>query len=286
MPALLSSSSSRSGYTTRDVASVLDVPEDRVRSWARDGLLTPNRASDGSYRFSFPDIILLRTAQELRANGVSPRRIHEALSHLREQLPAGRPLSAVHIRADGDRLLVEDRDTLWEPVSGQTAFDLSVQEIAARVEPIARAATRAHEQTGELDADDWFDVAVDLEAVSLPEARRAYERVLEVSAEHPEALLNLGRLLHEARDLHDAEIAYRRSIKARPSHALAWFNLGVVLDDVGRAEDAAASYRSAIELDPELAQAHFNLSRLLEAEGEMQAAFQHLALYKRLIERD
>lgn len=276
-------SNTSSGYTTRDVASVLDVAESRVRSWARDGLLQPGRAADGTYRFTFPDIILLRTAQALESNGVPPRRIHAALSHLRSQLPSGRPLSAVHIRAEGDRILVQDRDTLWEPVSEQTSIDLAVDAIAERVAPIARAANRARVDADDLDADDWFDHAVDLEAVSLEEAEVAYARVLALDPQHPEALLNHGRLLHESGELHDAEIAYRRSIQARPGNALAHFNLGVVLEDVGRTEDAVEAYRSALAVDEATAQAHFNLSRLLEASGEMSGAFRHLARYRALL---
>ncbi len=273
-----------SGYTTRDVASVLDVSESRVRSWARDGLLQPARAGDGTYRFTFPDIILLRTAQALESNGVPARRIHAALSHLREQLPSGRPLSAVHIRAEGDRILVQDRDTLWEPVSEQTSIDLAVDALAEKVAPLARAANRARVDRDDLGADDWFDLAVDLEAVSLEEADLAYGRVLDLDPDHPEALLNRGRLLHESGDLHAAEIAYRRSIQARPANALGYFNLGVVLEDVGRATDAAEAYRTALELDPALAEVHFNLARLLESMGEVREAFRHLSTYRRLKE--
>jgi hypothetical protein len=44
-------------------------------------------------------------------------------------------------------------------------------------------------------------------------------------------------------------------------------------------------YEAAPWLDTGLAVAHFNLSRLFEAEGWRPDALQHLAEYKRLIER-
>jgi tetratricopeptide (TPR) repeat protein len=273
------------GYTTREVAQVLDVPPERVRSFARDGLLEAERGSGRRYRFTFHDIILLRTAQELSTQGVSYRRIRQALRRLREQLPAGRPLSAVRIVAVGDELLVQDRETLWSPVSGQVAFDFAVEELAARVEPFARRAVREREAAGALEADDWYDLGFDLEAVSLEEAKRAYRRALDHRPEHAEALVNLGRLVHEEGDVAEAERHYRRALEVAPGHALARYNLGVALEDQGAAGAAADAYREALERDPELAGAHFNLARLCETGGDMREAVQHLAAYKRLRER-
>ena len=45
------------------------------------------------------------------------------------------------------------------------------------------------------------------------------------------------------------------------------------------------AYQAALRLDTGLAVAHFNLSRLFEAEGRKADALNHLAAYKRLIER-
>ena len=225
-----------------------------MRAFARDGLLAAERGPGGRYRFTVPDIILLRTAQELREQGVSARRIRRALRRLREQLPSGRPLSAVRIVASGDEVLVQDRKTVWEPVTEQVAFDFAVEDLAARVEPFARRRAREREAEGAMEADDWYDLAFDLEAVSLDEARRGYRRTLALEPGHPEALVNLGRLLHEEGDLPEAEAHYRRALEENPDHPVARYNLGVALEDRGA----------------------------LEAEGDMQRAVLHLATYKRL----
>lgn len=261
------------------------MPARRIRSWARAGLLDAARGPGNHYRFSFPDIILLRTAQELQAQGVPARRIGRALRSLRGQLPAGRPLSAVRIAAVGDEVLVRDRDRVWAPLSEQVAFDFAVEELAARVAPFAPRAAREREAEGEMDADDWYDLGFDLEAVSIDEASRAYRRALGLSAAHPEALVNLGRLLHEQGEPGQALAHYERALELAPSHALARFNRGVALEDLGRHEVAREAYLAALERDPELAGAHFNLSRLYEAEGDLQAALRHLTAYKRLRER-
>ncbi len=261
---------------------MVGLPPRRIRAFARDGLLDAGRGPGRRYHFSFPDVILLRTAKELHKQGVSARRVRQSLRRLREQLPSGRPLSAVRIVARGDELLVHDRDTVWEPVSEQVAFDFAVDELAARVEPFARRVAREREAAGEMDADDWYDLGFDLEAVTADEAKRAYRQALALQPGHPEALVNLGRLLHEEGQLADAEAYYRRALVMEPRHALARYNLGVALEDSGRADAALKAYRDALGADPGLAGAHFNLARLYEARGDVQNAVRHLAAYKRL----
>jgi tetratricopeptide (TPR) repeat protein len=191
-------------------------------------------------------------------------------------------LSAVRIAAVGDELLVQDTERVWAPVSEQVAFDFAVEELAARVEPFAGRAAREREAAGDMDADDWYDLGFDLEAVSLSEATRAYRRALGLAAGHPEALVNLGRLLHEEGDPQQALAHYERALEISPDHALARYNRGVALEDLGHADAARDAYRAALARDPELAGAHFNLARLCEAAGDMQAALRHLSAYKRL----
>lgn len=273
------------GYTTRQVAEILGLSEERVRSFARAGLLEPGRGPGNALRFTFQDIVLLRAARELLEREVPARRVRSALRSLREQLPQGRPLSAVRVSAVGERVVVRDDETAWEPETGQVALDFSVAELAVRVEPFAPDAAVPDPDDAELGADGWYDVALDLEAVSVEKARAAYRRAIALDPGHAEAHLNLGRLLHEVGDLAGAESHYRQACAARPESALAAFNLGVALEDRGEPHEAMTAYRRAVRLDPELAEAHFNLGRLCEAAGDRSGALQHLARYKRIQER-
>jgi tetratricopeptide (TPR) repeat protein len=270
------------GYTTREVAEVLGLPTSQILSWTRGGLLTPQRGPRGAYLYSFQDIVLLRTARALLDEKLPARKVKAALEALREQLPVGRPLTAVHISALGDRILVRDEETTWEPDSGQIQMDFSVAEIAERAEPIAR---RSFDRTADptMSADDWFDTGVDLEAVASDRAAEAYRRALSIDATHTDALVNLGRLLHEEGDLEGAEEMYRAAATAEPGAARPLYNLGVVLGDRGQATDAVVAYRRALQLDPGLAAAHYNLSRLLQARGDRPGAIRHLTEYKRLV---
>jgi tetratricopeptide (TPR) repeat protein len=271
------------GYTTREVAEVLGITPVQVRSFARSGVLEPGRGPAGELRFTFQDIVLLRAARELQDRNLSPQRIRRALKHLRTQLPEGRPLSGVSIAAAGEHVVVRDKGTIWEPETGQVTFDFSVGELASRVEPFAGRMARERTLVEEMDADSWYDLAWDLEAVSLTEAAEAYRKVLALEPGYCEARVNLGRLLHEADDLAGAEAEYRRALECDPASALASYNLGVALEDQGRRDEAVTAYDRAVLLDASLAEAHFNLARLREQQGDPRGALRHLSEYRRLM---
>lgn len=276
-------------YGTRRVAEIIGLSEKHIRAFVRADLLAPTRGPGNQYRFTFQDIALLRTARELLEGDVPARRVCAALRSLRAQLPRGRPLTAVRLAARGDRVVVLDADDLWEPETGQMALDLSLGpaagEVAERAQPVATARAASEEQGRTLTADDWFDRGVDLEAVSLPMARSAYVKAIALDPRHAEAHVNLGRLLHRARELAAAESHYRQACAASPKSALAAFNLGVALEDRGDAARAMAAYKRAVELDPEHGEAHFNLGRLYESSGDASAALRHFSEYKRIRDR-
>ena len=280
------------GFSTRQVAHVLGLPASRIHAWARRGLIAPERGPDGAFVFSFQDLSLLRRVRELLDADVPPRRVREALDAIREVLPVGRPLSAVDVSAVGRRVLVRDRDSMWEPNSGQTELDFEGDSEPGTT-PIETGATTIESMTTPLEpgppmaptADDLYDAALDLEAERPREAIDAYRAVIGVEPGHVEAHLNLGRILHEAGATEEAERHYRTALASDEGNASAWYNLGVVLQDENRTGEARRAYERAVELDPELAAAHFNLSRLLEADGLSADALGHLLSYRRIIGR-
>ena len=166
-------------YSTREVADVVGLSERRIRRSAREGVVTPSKDASGRWRYSFQDLALLRTASKLLGTELSPHRITRTLRLLREQLPAGRPLSAVRILVDGRRVTVKDRLASWEPESRQGTLDFDVRSLA---EPIAREAPPSlpgsPEEPGG-DAASFCEAALDLElAGRMGEARAAYEAAL------------------------------------------------------------------------------------------------------------
>jgi tetratricopeptide (TPR) repeat protein len=273
------------GYTTRDISRLLGLSPAQVRSYVRSGLLAPERGPGRQLRFSFEDLVFLKAAKDLLSVRIGPRRIRRALAKLRRELPEGR-LSGLQMAADGGRLVVADGLSRWNPESGQILFDFDVAELARRVAPLARRAFRqakAGSRERELSADDWYAWGCELETAAPAEAREAYGRALALEPGHPDAHVNLGRLLHEEGYPAEAEAHYRRALETRPDDATAAFNLGVALEDLKRFADAVACYERAAELDPDNADAHFNAANLSERLGQPAAALRHLKVYRKLL---
>ncbi|MGQ0504267.1 MAG: tetratricopeptide repeat protein [Myxococcaceae bacterium] len=262
------------GYSAKEVAAMLDVPASRLRAFVQAKFLQPAKGQRGELRFTFQDLVLLRTAKGLEDAKIPSRRIRSALERLKTQLPEGKHLSAVTIWADQTRILVRDGAAHWNPESGQGLFDFQVAELTAR--PVATLEPKR-------PAVDFYQVACELELTDPSSAVEAYKFALERQPGNPDAHINLGRLLHEAGDVAAAEAHYREALVLRPDDATAQFNLGIALEDLGQIADAIEAYRKATELEPEAPDAYFNLSRLYEKEGQRAEALRMLRTYRKLI---
>ncbi len=271
------------GYSTTEVGRLLGISAGALRGYVRAGFLAPERGSRGELRFSFQDLVFLRTARGLTQARLPPHRIRRALSRLQEQLPEGRPLTAVRLAVDGTRIVVEDGAHRWQPESGQILLDFEVEERAQPAEPRTREPFgEAREARSDGCAEEWFELACELEEESPGEAIAAYRRTLEHDATHPDAHVNLGRLLHEAGDAAGAVPHYEAALAARPDDAIAAFNLGVALQDLGKLPEALLAYQKAVRLDPKNADAHFNAAALAERLGRAAEALRHLRTYRKL----
>ncbi|HKR62953.1 MAG TPA: tetratricopeptide repeat protein [Thermoanaerobaculia bacterium] len=271
-------------YSIREVSAMLGLSPAQIRAYATNGFLAPERGPRGELRFGFHDLIILRTAGELTAAQIPRRKVRRVLQRLREQLPKGRSLTGVRITADGDRVIVRDGESVWNPDSGQSLFDFSVADLAAKAAPlIHRNAADARERPADITADDWYTLACELEMSAVQEAKDAYERALRADPNHADAHVNLGRLMHEEGAPAAAEQHYRAAMEADPEHETAAFNLGVALEDLGRIDDAVRAYTLALTLDPENADAHYNLAGIYERRGDKQTALRHLSTYRSLL---
>src|SRR5690606_34571232 len=159
---------------TADVARVLAVPAARVRAMVRAGWCTPAREGR-DLRFAFQDLVLLRTALELRAARVPAPRVKRALRELVRQLPADRPLSGVRIIAAGGRVVARTGRAVWQPEDGQLQFAFTVDDLARRARPV-RVLPAPARRGGppRLTANDWFEHGLALEEDDPQGARAAY----------------------------------------------------------------------------------------------------------------
>ena len=261
-------------FTTQEVAKILEIPAQRIRSCVRAGLISPQRGPGRRLLFDFQDLLLLRTTRDLLDARVPVKRIRRMLASLRRQLPDDQQLSTITIYADGRRVVAWDGTARWQPDSGQFLFNFDVQDV---VEKAAAPRPRAARPTiPALSAEDWVNLASALEATSPDEARLAYHQALELNPRLAEAHVNLGRLYHQAREYAKAEAHYRVAGDIERADPIPHFNLAVLMDDLGRRVDAVAAYRRAIDLDPEFADAHYNLGLVFEALGKRAETITHL----------
>jgi tetratricopeptide (TPR) repeat protein len=269
-------------YSTSEVAELLGLSTARVRSLIRSGIVTPQRSDAGRATFTFQDLVLLRTAKGLIDANVPARRITRALQALASQLPTDRPLSAVRVQIDGDRVIVRDSASSWEPESKQTVLDFSIKELGEKVAPLARDSVQRALRAAST-AEDLFHAALDSEEIgATADAESAYRSAIAADPKHVSAHINLGRLRHGARALDEAERLYRHALELEPGHPTARFNLGVVLEDRGATKEAIDAYVEAARLDPRVADVHFNLARLYQQTGDQQAALRHFSRFRAL----
>ena len=255
-------------YGVREVERLLHLPRSIIRSLVAARFVTPARGPRNAMLFSFQDLIVLRTAQELSAALVPRRRIVRALTELRRQLPQSMPLSGLRIGAVGDSVVVSEGASRWQADSGQYLLAL---EVTAKVTPLEAAAV-----------EDWYSRALSLEQGEPHAAIEAYERAVEQDPANIDARVNWGSLLHEHGRHEDAERVYGEALSALGDDPVLLFNLGVLMEDMNRRMEAVHAYQRALRLDPGLADAHYNLALLFEGLGRPKDAIRHMAQYRKL----
>lgn len=152
------------------------------------------------------------------------------------------------------------------------------------------------------------------QAGKLTQAAAIYQRILQESPRHPDALHLLGLIAHASgrneaaldligraigisgkqygyhnnlglvhkalNHLDEAAASYRRALTLKPDFAEANCNLGVVLDEQGRLDEAAAQYRRALATRPDFIEANCNLGMVLAKQGRFDEAMDQ---YRRVL---
>lgn len=277
------------GYSLREIQSMLGLSRAVIGALVAAGFVTPGRGPRRELRFSFRDIVLLRTAHGLQAARIPPRRIVSALKRLRERLPAELPLSGLRITAVGNDIAVREGSGAWDATSGQGLIDFELRPetgtaghvtllnrdegAGAGAGPVAAAAAEV----------DWYARALEHEAAGRRgDAEAAYRAAITQHPDWPDPVLNLGVLLADAGRPAEAAAAYADALQRLPDEPLLHFNLAVALEDLQQPEAALACYERCLQLAPGLADAHYNAGRLHEEAGRQRQAIRHYSAYRRL----
>jgi predicted TPR repeat methyltransferase len=267
----------------RGIQQMLGLSRSAVSRLVANGFVSPERGPRNEYRFSFRDVVLLRTAHRLQAADIPTRKIVRALQRLKATLPAELPLSGLRITAVGSTIAVHDRGSRWEAESGQLLMDFEVAAERGSVSFVERPP--ADPAPAAASADEWFARGEAREAADQAGAEAAYRQALAIEPAHTDTYLNLGALLCETGRCAEAVSLYDKALERAPEEALLHFNQAVALEDLGRTAQALDAYERCLRLDPELADAHFNAARLHDELGHKQQAIRHFNAYRRLQRR-
>lgn len=111
----------------------------------------------------------------------------------------------------------------------------------------------------------------------LDEAKRDFERAVQMNPQNPYYHLHYGILLSRLGDSAGALREMKLAEKLDPSYARTYFSLGEVLEQRGNYKDAKGALEAGLRLEPDFAQAYYTLGRVdlrLGLRAESQAALE------------
>lgn len=259
-------------FTTTQLARILSVSPQRIRTWVRHGLIHPAKTVRRLSFFDFQQVATARTLSQLCREGVTPQRIRKSLEELSEWLPeTERSLTQLETLEHSDVLVVRTEEGQLAETSGQLRLDFDTPPI---VEP---------RRPRPVPSDDWFEAGVSYEEEGrLGDAVRAYAQALRVGGPRPEVHFNLGNVLFSLEEKSQAARHFQLAVDLDPDYVEAWNNLGNALAELGRADEAIVALTRALDLEPGYADAHFNLAETLANLGEYEGARRHWRAYLEL----
>jgi DNA-binding transcriptional MerR regulator len=124
-------------FSRQQVVKLTGLSSRQLAYWRKTGLITPRDLTRGGHaRYSFTDLIALRTAKRLLDANVSVQRIRKCLDSLTRFLPAAdRPLVELSLVVTGDVVLVFHGERAFDALTGQQ-WVFPIAELAAEVEKL------------------------------------------------------------------------------------------------------------------------------------------------------
>ena len=253
----------RQYHAMRDLlARYRALREDHLRYLVKCGVLRPVMRTNADTFFAFPDLAVIRQANEGLAQGAAFRSIVRALTAARQgQLEFDFRLDAAPAKII----------TLRRPAAGRQS---PAQPDAPR--SVVRDTALAEEYFHAGSALDEGDDSTQAEAAT------AYRKALEFDPYLVAALINLANIHYSRDELAEAQALYERAIGLESDFFEAHFNLGNVYHDLGRFPEAESCYREALRLNPFYADAQFYLAVTFEKMGLSQDARPHWRAYQQL----
>ena len=111
----------KSLFTIQQVMAIAGVTRRQLTYWHKTGLVIPSYRSKGGHaRYSFTDLVALKTANKLIEAGLSVQRIRNSITSLLKFLPTCKePLAELSLVVTGDIILVLHQNSAFEALTGQ-----------------------------------------------------------------------------------------------------------------------------------------------------------------------
>lgn len=125
----------KTAFTSRQASAITGLTQRQLAYWRKSGLISPSQHSPGGHaRYTFIDLVALRTAKRLLESGSSVQKIRKSVASLLAFLPSQeRPLTELSLLAIGETILVFHQDAAFDTLSGQT-WMLPLAQIQREIE--------------------------------------------------------------------------------------------------------------------------------------------------------
>ena len=251
----------RQYHAMRDLmARYRSLREDHLRYLVKCGVIRPILRTNADTYFAFPDLAVIRQANDELGQGAAFRSVVRGLIASRQ---------------------------------GQMAFDFRLDAAPAKILTLHRRAAEpdrpmpvAAEDYDRAGAEEYFRQASGLDdggdESRVEEAAAAYRKALELDPYLVAALINLANIHYSRDELAEAQALYERAIGVESDFFEAHFNLGNIYHDLGQFFQAQRCYEEALRLNPFYADTHFYLAVTLEKLDQSGEARPHWRAYQQL----
>jgi tetratricopeptide (TPR) repeat protein len=259
-------------FSTRAAARILAVSPDRIRYWVKRQLVNPTAHRGKRYRFVFNDLLMMRMAKEMLPNRRHLEPFRRCFDGVRRYFDAHRPVTSLNLQNDDGRILVRDREFVFEADSGQLLLPFVFERPAGKVE----------DGFGPARVRERFDEAKRLAESDPIRALMLYSDLVGREPRNLDLHLRMASLLEREGDLVGAIRHAQAAALLVPANAEVHLRLGQLYRQRNEYELALQSFVRATECDPLAIEAHRNLAELYDRLGRKRDALRHLSTLHRL----
>ncbi len=122
------------GFSRQQVVTITGLTARQLNYWRRTSVIKPSNTTQGGHaRYSFTDLIALKTVKQLLDHGVSLQKIRKSILALLQYLPLQQqPFSELKVIATGDVVLVFHQGLALDALTGQE-WILEVAELEKEI---------------------------------------------------------------------------------------------------------------------------------------------------------